>query len=235
MDEKLIDSVFRIILIIALVCCVVSMLLPWGDITVEGVFKAEFYCWGASSQSMGIFTGSSQETWLYVSLFFNEHFMNLITENGDLFGFVFPMIFGILVFPFMILGLGFGSFFLVKKQGDRFKNIRDAGIFVIAALIFYYIFIQFGFLSLLDYFTRGISSVVSISRFFSYASGFYLGIVAVVLIFGLFIVHNEVVTKVLESSDVGKSDDDVVKLLKTRYVKGEISKDEYEQMRKDIE
>lgn len=225
----MINSIYKIVLIVALVLSIVSMLLPWGEISFQGLGKMDIYSWGVSSQTNSIFTGSTQESGLYIFLFFNQNFMTMLSENQEMMGFIFPMIFGILVFPLLIVGIVFGSLYLLNKPQVGLKNFRDSGIFIFTSVIFFYIFIQFGLLSLLSY------EISYLANLFSYSAGYYLTIFAGVLVLALFVIHTEFVKKRFDMGGSVKKDDDVVTLLKTRYVKGEISKDEYEQMKKEIE
>ena len=50
---------------------------------------------------------------------------------------------------------------------------------------------------------------------------------------GLVTINDKTKLKIVQQNQI--SDDEYTKILKTRYVKGEISKEEFEQMKKDIE
>jgi uncharacterized membrane protein len=64
---------------------------------------------------------------------------------------------------------------------------------------------------------------------------YYIGILLGIVGLALFIAGASLPDKECKRDEKPKTDDDALKILKLRYVKGEITEDEYEKMRKDIE
>ena len=64
---------------------------------------------------------------------------------------------------------------------------------------------------------------------------FYIGILLGIVGLALFIAGASLPDKECKRDEKPKADNDALKTLKSRYVKGEITKEEFEQMKKDIE
>lgn len=225
MDEKNIGSITRILLIIGIFVGVISLILPWGQITVGALGKVDFYCWGISGISILGYADPTTE--LYVSFLFNEDFMNLLSQSNNFYGYLVPMIFGVLVLPLLVIGLFLGSLSVFNIRKKELVYARDAGVVLLVSIIFYFVFMQFGLLALLN------STYISFTNFFSYTIGYVFVILMVIMIIGVYILlrmYGESGDKKVKSS----SNVDAMTLLKKRYVKGEISKDEFDQMKKDI-
>ena len=227
MDDKTLGSITRILLIIAIFLGVLSLILPWGQISVGAFGKVDFYCWGISGVS--IFGSTESTTELYVSFFFNEDFMTLLSESGNFLGFIAPMVFGVFVVPLLLVGLILGAMSLFKVGKREQVNTRDAAIWLVVAVVFYYLFIQFGLLTLLN------SSFIAFSNLFSYTIGYVVVVLSVIIVVGVYIVEKGFYDSSKKGGKSSEDESDVLRLLKERYVKGEISKDEFDQMKKDIE
>ena len=63
---------------------------------------------------------------------------------------------------------------------------------------------------------------------------FYIGILLGIVGLALFIAGASLPDRACKEDEKPKPDDDALKTLKSRYVKGEITKEEFEQMKKDI-
>jgi uncharacterized membrane protein len=226
LDEKNVNSILRIVLTVAIFFGVLALILPWGQISVGALGRADFYCWGISGISiLGSTDGSTD---LYVGFFFNEDFMQLLSESDNFVGYIVPMLLGVFVVPLLLIGLFFGALSVFRMGKRGVGNTRDAFIWIIVSVVFFYIFMQFGLLALLN------SSYIAFSNFYSYSIGYGLVIFSIVLIMGVYIVE-----KLGFWSDKGDEksaggSDDLERVLKERYVRGEISKDEFEQMKQDI-
>jgi uncharacterized membrane protein len=226
MNDKKINSLTKIILIISILLCILSIILPWGQIAIPPFGKVDFYCWGISGVSV---LGSHEpSTELYVSFFFNEEFITLLNESENFIGFVVPMILGILILPLLIIGIILGSLYLSMESKRNIVNIRSAGIWILISIIFFYIFMQFGLLSLFQ------NSIISFSNYFSYASGYFIVILSGIIIIAIYIIKREIQESTIEETELMGDQKDLLKVLKERYVKGEISKEEFDQMKKDI-
>ena len=226
MDEKNIVSINRLLFIIALFLGVLSLILPWGQITIGAFGKVDFYSWGISGISILGYADPTTE--MYISFLFNEDFINLLSETNNFYGYLVPMILGVLVLPLVVIGLFLGSLSVFNIRKKEVVYARDAGIVLLISVILYYFFMQFGLLTLLN------SSYIAFTNFFSYTVDYVIIIFSMIMIFGAYIL-----LKMYSGSGEknGKVSDNTnaMKLLKQRYVKGEISKDEFDQMKKDIE
>jgi uncharacterized membrane protein len=64
---------------------------------------------------------------------------------------------------------------------------------------------------------------------------YYIGILLGIVGLALFIAGASLPDRVCKEDEKPKTDDEALKTLKSRYVKGEITKEEFEGMKKDIE
>ena len=78
-------------------------------------------------------------------------------------------------------------------------------------------------------------SSISISSFFSYALGYFIVILSAIILISIYIINKEFLDTSMGKKESKGKQDDLLKLLKERYIKGEISKEEFDQMKKDIE
>ena len=226
MDEKNIVSINRLLFIIALFLGVLSLILPWGQITIGAFGKVDFYSWGISGISILGYADPTTE--MYVSFLFNEDFINLLSETNNFYGYLVPMILGVLVLPLVVIGLFLGSLSVFNISKKEVVYARDAGIVLLISVILYYFFMQFGLLTLLN------SSYIAFTNFFSYTVGYVITIFSMIMIFGAYILL-KMYSGLGEKNGKVSDNTNAMKLLKQRYVKGEISKDEFDQMKKDIE
>ena len=216
--EVYVKKIVKILLIIAVVLCLLSILLPWGEISYSGFGGNTYYCWGMNAQASSVQDNPSQ--WLlYISILDDSNIYNIAETNSLL----LPVIFATILIIFVIGAILLGISSLFKIDKNRKTNSIEAGIFAIVSVISFYIFIQFGILS--------ISGILS--PLFSYSVGFYFMIISGILFFIAFGLISEFIPVKSKKSEHSK--DTPFDILKMRYVTGEITKEEFEQKRKDIE
>ena len=218
--ELYVKKIVKILVIIATVLCLLSILLPWGEISnSESVGNiATFYCWGMNAQASS-FQDSPSQWVFYFSILDDSNIINIAESNSLLLPVIFASI--LIVFVIGAILLGISSFFKVDK--NKKTDSIEAGIFAIASVISFYIFIQFGILSLSG----------MLSPLFSYSVGFYFMIISAILFFIVFgLIVEFIPTKSKKSQ---QSEDSAFDILKKRYAKGEITEEEYEKMKKKLE
>ena len=214
--EVYVKKIVKILLIIAIVLCLLSILLPWGEMSVIGISGGTFYSWGMNVQTSP-FQGNTLQWLPYISILDSN---SVLAEQDSL---LLPVIFAIILIIFIIGAILFGisSFFKVDKNMK--SNSIEAGIFAIASVISFYIFIQFGISSLCG----GISPMVL------YSVGFYFMIISGILFFIAYGLISEFIPTKSKKSQ--QSEDSAFDILKKRFAKGEITKEEFEGMKKDID
>ncbi len=219
--EVYVKKIVKILLIIATVLCLLSILLPWGEISSSSGFIGSpitFYGWGMNVQ-VSPFPDNPNPWFLYISIL-DSNSIYYFAETDSL---LLPVIFASILIVFVIgaILLGISSFFKVDK--NKKTDSIGAGILAIASVISFYIFIQFGILSL-----SGI-----LSPLFSYSVGFYFMIMSAILFFIAFgLIVEFIPTKSKKSQ---QSEDSAFDILKKRFAKGEITEEEYEKMKKKLE
>jgi len=225
-DVKNIQSIIRIALIFAVFLGVLSLIIPWGQITLGAFGKVDFYGWGISGISILGYADPTTE--LYISFLFNEDFINLLSETNNFYGYLIPMILGVLVLPLLVIGLFCGLLSVFNVGKNEVAHARNAGILLLMSVILFYVFMQFGLLALLN------STFIAFTNFFSYSVGYVIIIFSMIMIFCAYILLR-IYGKYGDQGEKSTDITDAMKLLKQRYVKGEISKREFDQMKKDIE
>lgn len=217
MDEQF-SRIVKYLLLIVLILNVISILVPWGTLDASIFGKADFYSWGSHIRTFNGENNYSLNVFFLDSSNFNDFFNISDFEIGFI-----PLIMGILVLFFSILVISFTIGFLVKNEFYK-KDIISITVYSILAVICFYIFIQFGITSM------PASAVLD----FEYSSGLYLVILSIcILVFTYFLFDFYTVeTKTVTDKNI---DSPALNTLKMRYAKGEITNEEFEQMKKDIE
>ena len=219
--EVYVKKIVKILLIIAIVLCLISILLPWGEISSSNEVVGSamtFYCWGMNVQAPVL--PDSPSTWfLYISIL-DSNSIYYLEETDSL---LLPVIFATILIMFLIgaILLGISSFFKIDK--NKKTDSIEAGILAIASVISFYIFIQFGILSLSG----------MLSPLFSYSVGFHLMIISGILFFIAYGLISEFIPTKSKKSQ--QSEDSAFDILKKRYAKGEITEEEFKRMKKDLE
>ncbi len=223
MDYQL-DKILKYLLILVLMINVIVLLVPWGETEESAVGKLYFYNWGTQINSL-----NGENKFSFNVFFINsEHVDDFFNIDNNNFGFI-PILFGILALFFHVLVIVLTAGFIIKNEYYK-KDIAFNTVYSILALISFYIFIQFGVLSL------SISPYVT----FNYSTGFYLLIFSIIILvlayFLLDYFSKEKIEKKTEEKIEKKNGDNThLEILKTRYAKGEITKEEFDKIKKDIE
>jgi hypothetical protein len=184
MEERYESPILKIILICAIICCAVSLILPWGEVNAGIMGQGQFYAWGARTSS---FLGNSGDVWfLYFEFLFRDS--SIIFGDTDFIEIVIPMMMAIVVLPLLVIGIIYGIS-AQKKLSFSEKNIKskdsifvpkfslNAGFMVVISIVLFYIFIQFGV----------ITSNTTLSSLYKWSTGLSLAIISCVLFFGTYI------------------------------------------------
>lgn len=230
MRRKEINLISKGLLIIAIVFALISCITPWNvahtNINGNDVNVGSLYNFGMSFQEYNSFDFSDSKGEMH-------YYFQLVTEdnsflNTDQFSNSekIPFFLSIFVLPLMLLGLYVLSGSLVKQN----KGIENAdsllsAVFISVSLIFFYSFIQFGFGNLMP----------ASTGFFNYSIGFYAGIFAAVASFCSFFVNREYLFQeetTQESNEL--SENEPLDIIKKRYAQGEISKEEFQELKDEL-
>ena len=170
MDNKILITSAKVILIIAVVLCGIAILLPWNTFSYGLFGNMEFYTWGIHTSST--LSTSSQGWHIYYSDF--SFFSTLFnSEESATLGTTMALLYCVLIFNLLTLIAGTSAINILNRKKAAFS--LEAGIFSIIALVFFIIFIQFGLFS--------IPTVNAVSSLFNWSLGFYLTIIAIILFF----------------------------------------------------
>jgi len=220
MANESIKIISKYILIIGIVLCLVSFILPWGESnSVLGDYN--FYCWGVNSKSYITDNVSIAPYFFFVDSDIINDFFGLNDIEYNIFAFVFGLL--IIFLWFVVLLFGLTSLKEVLKNKYYGFDELYGGIFGIVTVAFFYIFIEFGISSL------GFSLNKPLN--FEYSIGLYVMIISSILLLLTFIIKYELLKEDDENKKLNKK---ALDLLNERYVKGEISKKEYNEKKEDI-
>lgn len=192
MEQKDLKKIAMFCLIGGIVLCAFSQIVPWGnfEVTSSGSIFGEvplgsvtFYSWGMHESS------SDVNEWMWYYQFLSEvnkskyfgSFLDFIHNyfgSGEYSNMQIPIFFSFLVMPVSILGivLAIVDYVYLKRSLVRWGLV--SGISIALAIVFFYIFIQFGL----------ISSNAMISSYYQYTTGFYLMILSAVLFFSAYLI-----------------------------------------------
>jgi len=172
MEKKDLRTIAMFCLIGGIVLCAFAQIVPWGNIDVAPSVSVIFYSWGMQASSPD-FNGLE-----YYFRFLSD--LNSTTNfiPGEYSNTLIPIFFSFLVMPVSILGILFAiiDYIYLKKSQVRWGIV--SGLSIVLAIVFFYIFIQFGI----------ISSNAMISSYYQYTTGFYLMILSAVLFFSAYII-----------------------------------------------
>jgi hypothetical protein len=162
-EEFLITS--RIFLTIGLVLIGLSLIIPWGEISVGILGNADFYMWGVELSSP---IAGTSEFMSYTSLLSES---SPFSQQAS--SYPFQIFLAIFVLPLSLLALIMGVVgeFGISKYGKSF-SLR-AGILSVLSVVFFYLFIQFGMLRAFE----------QLSALYDWSIGFYLMIIGTILFF----------------------------------------------------
>ena len=216
MEERL-EIIIKYLLIVVIILNSISLLVPWSEFNDPIEYgNADFYNWGAHRFSLN---GTNNYTF-YVSFLIPENLDNFFGIQSFQLGFI-PLIFGILTIFFTACVIVFSIRLIFKNEYDK-NNFAYLTIHSIFSVVSFYIFTHFGILSL--------PHPVSFSL--HYSMGFIFACISIFLLFFIYlffdyfsIEHGFTDKKTITPSDT----------IKFRYAKGEISKEEYEQLKRDLD
>ncbi len=205
------------LLLIATIFCSVALFIPWAGYTIPitGQFlAAEKYVYSVYS-GMAYPLGETQSK-------------NVEWESLAIFiAFILPLILKIIT---PILGFSAVVLALSKRETYVFACAAFAGATALLSIITYYLFI----------FTRAPQYIVLDGLYANliWSPGFYLFAIVTILYFAgagmiVYFPGSELKTGFIKEK-ISSPGDDAIKILNLRYAKGEITKEEYEQMKKDI-
>lgn len=209
--KEQVERLVRYLLVLVLILDILSILFPWGTLNYGLYGKADFYSWGVHVK-----TATGYNRYL-LNIFEIDSIFESIVGTGNLKIGVIPTIFGILVLFLPVIVIIFNGILITKNTFSK-ENIIIILVWSISSIISFYIFVQFGILS-------------SVSTF-EYSMGFILIAISIfILIFTHFLFDYFSVEKQISRYESQTP----LEILKLRYAKGEISKEEYEDIRREIE
>jgi len=172
MEKKDLRTIAMFCLIGGIVLCTFAQILPWGNIDMTPSGSVIFYSWG-----MQVSSTSHSELDFY-SRFLTDLNSTIYLGSGEYSNTLIPIFFSILIMPVSILGILFAiiDYVFLKRSQVRWGLV--SGISIVLAIVFFYIFIQFGL----------ISSNAMISSYYQYTTGFYLMILSAVLFFSAYLI-----------------------------------------------
>ena len=172
--------------------------------------------WSSFAFTYGVF-GSEYSTPFYIGFFSNQ---TIIDDVGLSQAVIFATIM-IIIFLLIISSLIYGITFIKRFSDESPDNYLWVSIFLIVSVILFIVAIS-------------ISPEISKYTGSPYNAGFATAIISFITFFIVFIFQS-VFHQKPELTPKIKSEDVTINILKLRYAKGEITKKEYEQMKKDIE
>ena len=212
------EKIVKIIVIVAVVFSALSLIMPWGEITISGVGGGFFYSYGMNLPP-SIFQNDPNQWQFYISALANDSIFKVQEANQ----FIIPFLSASLVVFFTLFAffIGLGELYTISKNQSSVSSY--AGLIAIISAIAFFIFIQYGLMSVIGLF----------SQYFEYSIGFYFIIISGILFFSAYIIRREFTD--IETDDLEEIEDEPKNILKMRYAKGEITKKEFEDMKKDLE
>ena len=172
--------------------------------------------WSSFAFTYGIF-GSEYSTPFYIG-FFTE---DIVKDDIGLSHAVFFATIMIVIFLLMIASLIYGITFIKRYSDESSDSYLWVSIFLIVSIQLYIVAVS-------------ISPEISKYAGSPYNVGFATAIISFITFFIVFIFQS-VFHQKPEVTHMIKSEDETVNILKLRYAKGEITKKEYDQMKKDLE
>ena len=172
--------------------------------------------WSGSAFTFGIFKENYSAPF-YINFFTDQtiHDSNYFNQ-AVFFGFSMIIIF-ILTIGALIYGL-----MCVRKPGEE----PPSSFILISVLLIINIIL---YIIVISIWTENSSHIGS-----NYSIGFITALISFILFFISFIIKS-VFHKDIKSIEKIKSENELINILKTRYAKGEITKEQFEQMKKDLE
>ena len=218
-----IQKIARYFVIGAILISSVSLILPWGISEKSAIEEITFYSWGVNTKTISGTTPSNQ--WgLYIEFADPGNLNTLFGFENSSIGFL-PILLGIMIIVFIVAMIAFGMMNLRQKSLSS-QYIIEIVLWGAASLISFYIFIHFGILSL------PWSTVLP----FNYSIGFTGMIFSLILLMVAYFILDMKMPE-LEESDIPikTSDESPSDVLKLRFAKGEITEEEFEKMKKQLE
>lgn len=172
MNIKYLRQICLYLVIIGLLFCVLSLIIPWGTIDAKfgsyTIGQVDFYNWGIHT------TSTTVSNW---SIIFNPDSFKLLFAANELNDFAIPIAFYFAVFfiVLMIIILGSISAYSFHLNKYRYNLTLMAGAFSIVTMFFFYIFINFGLFSA--------KSGLALKPYFTFSMGFYFMLISSILFF----------------------------------------------------
>ena len=172
--------------------------------------------WSGFAFTYGVF-GNEYSTPFYIQFFTDDAIINDVGLSQAV---IFATIM-IIIFLLIISSLIYGITFIKRYNDKSPDDYLWTSIFLIVSIILYIVAVS-------------ISPDISKYTGSPYKAGFATAIISFITFFIVFIFQSVFYQKP-ELTPKIKSEDETMNILKLRYAKGEITKKEYEQMKKDLE
>ncbi len=216
MHKKDIETILRLIFILSIALSGLSLLVSWGNLNM-GAFSANFYSWGV--QETGIENGNF---YLYFQLLFDNE-VGSIFSNIELVDYIIPLICSLVILPLHLISLVYCYFEYSSFNKNKYRTRWDIGLYTLFCPVLFYIFIQYGVFTTNATFTS----------LFDFSAGFYMMVFSSIILFSLYFITDRFYSQ--EEKQFNIEENTSLEILKQRYAKGEITKEEFEEMKKDLE
>lgn len=234
MEERKLQFMMQIVLIVSIFCIILSLILPLASMSVDSpVYRGDaydFYIWG-----MKINIPSSSNTanniMTYVSILFEETSKQNHITSGDLF-FLFMLIILLPIVVFSLI-LAIAELYAIKKHTSIYdtEKLLYSGLLSITTVVLFYVNFEFGIPR-----KAGEESIFSVMTTINldFLLGSFLLILSALMLFILY-----AISKYYQTNDeheiISDSDEELMTTQKRSYGTGAISKEEYDQVKKDLE
>jgi len=172
--------------------------------------------WSASVFTFGYF-GADYSAPFYIDFLTNQTIHQSAVSNQVAFFAIVMVVIFILILSALLLGI-FGV--------SRVNSEHPTTYLLISALLIVPVIL---YITAVSIFSGGITYTG-----FAYGAGFATAIIAFVIFFIVYVLQSVFHQKIVAIQKI-KSEDDAMNILKSRYAKGEITKEKYEQMKKDLD
>ncbi|MDP8202276.1 MAG: SHOCT domain-containing protein [Candidatus Tenebribacter burtonii] len=238
MNDKSIEFILRLTIVISILLIVFSFITPLANLTMEDSSQkinfVDYYSWGFKINVFSSQMPDNISTIIpYFSLAFDDTYESLVGgEGNELFIIFLTILLPIVIFS-LILSID-GLYDVLKKDNVEYEfKLFLSGVFSVIVVLLFYLFIEFGMPnSIVQQGSITSSSVTSI--YFNFELGSYLLIISAILLFILFAFSKYYYPDDKTYEESG-SIEELITTLKRRYVSGEITEREFEKMKKKLE
>lgn len=240
MRENNIRFIFKFTIVLAIILITLSFIVPLANLSIEdskeNIDIGNFYNWGLrfNIQTTQQMPEDFSSIISYFSLIFDDTYRELIGEGEGItiFDFFLFILLPITIFSIIYLIFAFKEVSENDKLGKERTSLLFSGICLSIVLLLFYLVYEFGLPNTVIDIGTYSTSITTIN--FNLRGGYYLLILSTITIFSLLIISSYNYPSIDFNKDLD-SDEKLFARLKTRYVDGEITKEKYEEIKKELE